>query len=177
MARVTHRPRSRITGEAVRKQAVALGALHAKVISPRKVFTASWVRWKCRYGCDGFGSSRLCPPHSPTPDETRQVLDEYTHAILIHFDALTDVRGVIAQLERTAFLDGFYKAFGFACGPCGLCPTCAFENGCRHAEQARPAMEACGIDVFRTAREAGFPIEVVTSRRARQNYYGLLLLE
>jgi predicted metal-binding protein len=105
------------------------------------------------------------------------MLDEYRRAILIHCDAVTEVRPLIAKLERTAFLGGFYKAFGFACGPCDLCPTCAFEKGCRHADQARPAMEACGIDVFRTAREAGFPIEVVTSRSCKQNYYGLLLLE
>jgi predicted metal-binding protein len=177
MARGTNRPPNTTTIETIRRKAVSLGALHAKVISTKKVFTGSWVRWKCRYGCDGFGSNLLCPPHSPTPDETRRMLDEYRRAILIHCDAVSDVRPLIAKLERKAFLGGFYKAFGFACGPCELCPTCAFEEGCRHSDQARPAMEACGIDVFRTAREAGFPIEVVTSRSCRQNYYGLLLLE
>ena len=177
MARATSKSKERITVEAVLKQAVSLGALHAKAISTKKVYTGSWVRWKCRYGCDGFGSTLLCPPHSPTPDETRRMLDEYRRAILVHFDAVTAVRPLIAKLERSAFLGGFYKVFGFACGPCELCPTCAFEKGCRHSEQARPAMEACGIDVFRTARDAGFPIEVVTGRRCRQNYYGLLLLK
>ena len=105
------------------------------------------------------------------------MLDEYTRAILIHCEAGTDVRPMIAKLERNAFLAGFYKAFGFACGPCDMCPSCALEHGCRHTKQARPAMEACGIDVFRTARDAGFPIEVVTSPSCKQNYYGLLLLE
>ncbi len=177
MAVVKRKRKRTTTVESIRREAVSLGALHAKAISTKNVFTGSWVRWKCRYGCDGFGSSRLCPPHSPTPEETRRMLDEYRRAILIHFDAVTNVRRLIAKLERTAFLGGFYKAFGFACGPCELCPTCAFDKGCRHADQARPAMEACGIDVFRTARKAGFPIEVVTGRRCRQNYYGLLLLE
>jgi len=37
-------------------------------------------------------------------------------------------------------------------------------------------MEACGIDVFATARGAGFPIEVVRDYQSAQNYYGLLLL-
>ena len=177
MATGTHSSKKTITVAAIRKEAVSLGACHAKVISTKKVFTSEWVRWKCRYGCDGYGSSLLCPPHSPAPDETRRMLDEYRRAILIHCDAVTDVRPLIAKLEREAFLGGFYKAFGFACGPCKQCPTCAFEKGCRHTEQARPAMEACGIDVFRTAREAGFPIEVITSRSCRQDYYGLLLLE
>lgn len=177
MARVTNKSRNRITVEMIRRKAISLGAVHAKVISTKKVFTNEWVRWKCRYGCDGFGSSLLCPPHSPTPDETRRMLDEYRRAILIRCDEVTDVRPLIANLEREAFLGGFYKAFGFACGPCDLCPTCAFEKGCRDTEHARPAMEACGINVFRTAREAGFPIEVVSSRSCQQNYYGLLLLE
>jgi len=163
--------------EAVRKRALEMGAAGAKIISPKKVFTAAWVRWKCRYGCGGFGSSRLCPPHSPAPDETRKVLDCYTRAILIHAGPRTDMRRTVSALEREAFLAGFYKAFGFACGPCGLCEECAFDKGCRHPHVARPAMEACGIDVFRTARTAGFPIEVATTRSSPQNYYGLLLLE
>ena len=177
MSRKTHSDKKTITVEAIRKEAVSLGALQAKAISPKRVFTNAWVRWKCRYGCDGYGSSLLCPPHSPTPDETRNLLDEYRKAILIHCNPRTNVRRLVARLERTAFLGGYYKALGLACGPCELCPTCAFEDGCRHADQARPAMEACGIDVFRTARQAGFPIEVVTSRSCKQNYYGLLLLE
>ncbi len=163
--------------EAIRRRAVEMGAVGAKIISPEKVFTAAWVRWKCRFGCGAFGSSRLCPPHSPTPAETRAVLDGYRRAVLIHADEKLDMRRTVAALEREAFLAGFYKAFGFACGPCGLCKECAFEKGCRHAELARPAMEACGIDVFRTARAAGFPIEVVKDYNERQNYYGLLLLE
>jgi len=177
MGRRAKSSKKTVTVAALCKDAFSLGARHAKTISTRKVFTGSWVRWKCRYGCDGYGSNLLCPPHSPTPDETRKMLDEYRRAILIHCDTVIDVRPLIARLEREAFLGGFYKAFGFACGPCELCPTCAFEKGCRHTDQARPAMEACGIDVFETAREAGFPIEVVTSRSCRQNYYGLLLLD
>ncbi|HIE08227.1 MAG TPA: hypothetical protein EYP65_00080, partial [Armatimonadetes bacterium] len=54
---------------------------------------------------------------------------------------------------------------------------CAFEKGCRHPDLARPSMEACGIDVFKTAREAGFPIEVVPPEGGVENYFALLLLE
>jgi predicted metal-binding protein len=165
------------SAEVVRRRAIEMGAVGAKVISSKAVFTAAWVRWKCRFGCVCFGSNRLCPPHSPTPAETRQVLDGYRRAILIHADEKLDMRRTVAALEREAFLAGFYKAFGFAAGPCELCKECAFDKGCRHAELARPAMEACGIDVFRTARAAGFPIEVVNDYKDQANYYGLLLLD
>ena len=53
MARVTNKPKKQITIGSLRKQAVSLGALHTKVISTRKVFTRAWVRWRCRFGCDG----------------------------------------------------------------------------------------------------------------------------
>lgn len=162
---------------AIRRRALEMGALHATLITPRSVVTADWVRLKCQYGCDGYGSSLTCPPHSPAPAQTRRVLDCYRRALLIHGDATVEIRKMMVPLEREAFLAGFYKAFAFSCGPCNLCATCAFDKGCRHADEARPAMEASGIDVYATARAAGLPIEVVTGPRCAQNYYGLLLLD
>jgi len=38
-------------------------------------------------------------------------------------------------------------------------------------------MEACGIDVFKTARDNGFPIEVVRTREEGSNRYGVILVE
>src|SRR5512136_2401710 len=160
------------------KRACELGAKEAKIISPKQVFTAEWVRRKCQYGCDGYGIHLTCPPYSPTPQETRRMLDEYETAILIHSPLKwTEIKTIISQLEREAFLTGYYKAFGMGSGPCHLCERCNLQKGCRHAEQARPSMESCGIDVFRTARAAGYPIKVVRDHTCPQNYYGLLLLQ
>lgn len=158
------------------KRAVDCGAEEAKIIDPRSVVTAPWVRLKCQYGCGGYNSSLCCPPFSPTPDYTRKVLDSYQRAILIHCKPGVDVKRLVADLEREAFLAGYYKAFGLGCGPCNLCDECNMES-CIYPTQARPAMEACGIDVFATARGNGMPIEVVTDRSCDQNYYGLLLLD
>lgn len=159
------------------RRACVLGAKEAKIISPQQVFTAEWVRRKCQYGCDGYHGHLTCPPYSPTPQETRRMLDEYETAILIHCPSdWTDIKTIVSTLEREAFLSGYYKAFGMGSGPCNLCEKCNLQMGCRHADQARPSMEACGIDVYRTARTAGFPIEVVRDSTCPQNYYGLLLL-
>ena len=158
-------------------RAVELGAKDAQVVPTSKVFTAAWVRLKCRYGCGAYASSRNCPPYSPTPKQTRQVLDEFQWAVLIHGDRTVDIRDVVVKLEREVFLAGHYKAFGYACGPCHLCDECDLEGACEHPDRSRPAMEACGIDVFATARAAGFPIEVVTDHDCEQNYYGLVLVE
>ena len=158
-------------------RACELGAKEAMLITPQQIFTAEWIRRKCQYGCDGYGQHLTCPPLSPTPQETRQMLDEYEIAVLIHYPSKwTVVKTIVSTLEREAFLSGYYKAFGMGSGPCSLCDKCNMEKGCKHPEEARPSMEACGIDVYQTARTAGFPIEVVRDHTCPQNYYGLLLL-
>ena len=159
------------------ERAVELGATGAAVIPATKVQTGHWVRARCRFGCGAYGSSLMCPPHSWKPHETRKMLDEYTSAILVHCEPGVRVKDLVVALEREAFLANYYKAFSFGSGPCHLCSECSIEEGCRYPEQARPAMEASGIDVFRTAREAGFPIDVCRTRDDPQHYYGLVLLK
>lgn len=68
----------------------------------------------------------------------------------------------------------------YGCGGYGssLCEDeCAFEEGCCHPQKARPAMEACGIGVFATARANGFEIEVVRDHDDPQHYFGAVLVE
>lgn len=160
------------------RRAVRLGAAEAKTISADTIVTAAWVRLKCQYGCGGYGQCLTCPPHSPTPEETARVLKGYRTAILIHGGDHGDVTAIAAKLEREAFLDGHYKAFAMGSGPCRLCDECDVASGeCLHPDDARPAMEACGIDVFETARGNGFPIDVVRNTRCEQNYYAVVLME
>ncbi len=153
-----------------------LGAEEAKVIDPATIVTAPWVRLKCQFGCGGHNSTLCCPPYSPTPEETRRVIDCYQRAILIHFKPGLNVKELVVTLEREVFLDGFYKAFGMGAGPCTLCEECNLQN-CVYPNEARPAMEACGVDVFATARAHSFPIEVCADPSCEQNYYGLVLVD
>ena len=166
----------KLNSKALCRMAKEKGALDAKAIDPKSVVTAPWVRLKCQYGCDGYASSLTCPPYSPTPETTRKVLDSYERAILIHGDDHVDVSKIAVELEREAFLSGHYKAYAMGSGPCRLCTECSLKE-CRHAEEARPSMEASGIDVFATARNNGLPIEVVREYSSRQNYYSIVLLE
>lgn len=170
------RPVARLSDRQIEQMAVACGALAARIVSPANVFTASWVRWKCQYGCDGFASSLVCPPHTPTPDQTRAMLDDYRRAVLFE-SPLRQAKKIAVALERELFLSGYYKALGLGAGPCRLCAACAMEAGCRHADQARPSMEAVGIDVYATARRAGFTINVVRTHKDPQHYFGLVLIE
>lgn len=178
MPRISNVPRQRPPARlaAFCDAAVRLGAKRALMVRPADVVTGSWVRWKCQFGCGGFNSSRMCPPHTPTPEQTRRLLDEYRHGVMFEA-ALGTSKRIAVQLEREVFLAGHYKALGLGAGPCMLCAQCAFEAGCRHPKQARPALEACGIDVYATARRHGFTIDVVRSRRDAQHYFGLVLID
>jgi predicted metal-binding protein len=155
---------------------------HAVIVKTSRVVTAPWVRMKCQFGCAGYGHSLCCPPKAPTPDEMRKILDSYTHGILLHRQikkggkTLERLSQTGVDLERTLFLDGYYKAWTLGCGPCGRCETCNME-ACLHPDKARPSMEACGIDVYATARAYDLPIQVVRERTDVQNLYALVLAE
>jgi len=48
--------------ESLRKKAISLGARDSKVINASTIKAAEWVRYKCRFGCPGFGERLTCPP-------------------------------------------------------------------------------------------------------------------
>jgi predicted metal-binding protein len=130
----------------------------------------------------GFGKSHCCPPHTPAPDLTRKVVDSYRKAILIHRklpkgEKTKLFNETLVKLEIEIFLDGYYKAWSMGSGPCHLCPECDLISPCKHGLEARPSMEACGIDVFKTARDNGFPIEVLRTREEERDIFGLILVE
>jgi predicted metal-binding protein len=164
------------------KKALEMGIDGAKTIAPQSVVTAEWVRMKCQFGCPGFGMRLSCPPYSPTPEVTRKVIDSYEKTILLHRRLKKGERSkgfneIIVHLEIEMFLDGYYKAWSMRSGPCRLCNECDLTGPCKHGYVARPSMEACGIDVFKTARDNGFPINVVQSREEERNTFGLILVE
>jgi predicted metal-binding protein len=168
--------------EELRRFAVTAGASRAVIIAAGDlvVRTSAWA--KCFIpACKYYGTSIMCPPHNPlTPDVTRKIVDEYTHGILFQLDVPVDDfvgdewrkrhvemelahKKMLAELEGRAFHMGFPLALGFAAGECSLCVPanrCAVLEGneCRHPLRARPAMEACGFDVFAIAEKVGWDI-------------------
>ena len=86
---------------------------------------------------------------------------------------------MLTDLEGEMFKDGYYKALLFLAGPCTLCKECGKlkGNSCEFGDRARPAMEACGIDVYQTARNNGFFIETLREKTETQNAYCLMLVD
>lgn len=154
----------------------------AVFIPASKIVTAEWVRMKCYFGCKGFGRRFSCPPYSPTPEQTKKVLSEFTSALLVKFvgdagepdpkryvshETTRYVQQMTHKLEKTAFNDGFYKVLCYTGHQCGWCASCAAkepgarESDCRFREKMRPSMEASGIDVYATCKNAGWNLDVI----------------
>ncbi|MEM2905393.1 MAG: DUF2284 domain-containing protein [Candidatus Bathyarchaeia archaeon] len=155
--------------------AVEVGAADARLMKTRDIAVREWVRWKCRFGCENYGRSLTCPPYSPRPDETRALLQGYEYALLIRVNPDKKLHDLVLTLERALFLRGYHSALGLTAGSCKLCEECNVKGGiCLKPREARPSMEACGIDVFTTARNAGYEMKVLTSRD--QPYYRIALI-
>ena len=152
------------------------GAAQAAVIDPKTIVTAPWVAFKCQYGCPHYGKNLCCPPHAPAWRETQAMIDCFDTAILFCCPAMEAVNPLALAAAKELFLNGRYKAVALGSGPCLLCESCNVAE-CRHPGQAIPSMEACGIDVFATARANGMAVETLADRDQPRNCFGLLLVK
>ncbi len=178
-----------------------------KLVSTNLVVVADWVSWKCKYGCPAYGKHLCCPPFTPTSGETRKMISEYSSAIIVRLEVpagsgredakrlasegKTKLQKIVCDLERQAFLSGYYKAFGMSSSPCYLCESCVIEDKlariemiseldavrCRHKDVMRPSMEACGIDIFKTLDNAGYDTKVLKDYAERLELFGMVLLD
>lgn len=154
-----------------------LGMSGAVLLKPDQVFMDPRAILKCRWGCEDFAKRTLkCSTRDTSFAERREMLDSYQNILLVHGHDAHEMSKALLEIERRAFLDG--NQFAFALRYCKLCPKCALDQGkdCVHPEKMRPCDQSFGIDVFRTAREAGLPIQVLQHKDDRQNRYGFVLL-
>lgn len=192
--------------EKYRQEAVRLGATDSKKIATDMVPVNESVRLKCRVPpCFGFGTSINCPPYTIKPEEFREIVKRYKHAIFFRLDVKSEVIvrnretildragaykkifEIVNAIESMAFYDGYYLSAGFAAGSCKstYCykVECSALKGerCRNELKVRPSMEAVGIDVYRLATEVGwevYPIGSDCNPRdiPRGSLFGLILV-
>jgi predicted metal-binding protein len=85
---------------------------------------------------------------------------------------------IINAVEREAFKSGYYLATGLIGGSCKLCKKCVDPKKnelCRHPFKSRPSMEALGIDIHRTCKNIGMPMELSSKENVR--WSGIVLLD
>lgn len=120
-------------------------------VSPDDIVVGEWVRWKCMFGCKGYGKHLSCPPYVPGPEDTRKLLKEYSAAYIIHFKGIPGmerldpdkvpanwhaflsglilwIHNTVYELEQHAFYSGYYKALAFGAYPCYFCEDCVAEQ-------------------------------------------------
>jgi predicted metal-binding protein/ubiquinone/menaquinone biosynthesis C-methylase UbiE len=157
-------------------QARRLGFPFARLIETSAIALEPWVRLKCQFGCAQYGHSLVCPPYSPDEEKMRAILSRYRQALLVQgTPPAQQFHENLLALERTLYLAGHSEALAFGAGPCPVCPQCPANGRCLHPDKARPAMEACGVDVYETACRAGLPLNPVPHARGYVKYVGLVL--
>ena len=157
-----------------------------------KIIVAEWVHLKCRYGCEQYNTNWCCPPVTPSIETVRDILKDYSKAVLLvgrkklpdlHFKyqpkRAMQVRcwkGTVS-LERMLFLEGYYKAFSLVGESCGLCKTCAYPEDCKFPQEKRPSVESFSIDIIGTLRNVGKTSLINSDINSEFNYYGIILVE
>lgn len=85
---------------------------------------------------------------------------------------------LVNDVESEAMKLGYHYATGLIGGRCLLCEECVEPGSaekCRAPYEARPSMEAVGVDVVRTAKNAGLPFDLPPKKEVI--WSGLVLVE
>ncbi len=181
--------------ESLISAAAELGATAAVPIEARQVVLDPRVGLKCRVPlCPHYNRSFMCPPLCPSPGQFSEGLARYRTGILVQAkvgaipatdperdrsmrESMKSFSVLMSSLERKAHYMGYGFSLALSGGACGLCEECAATipgAACRHPFEARPSMEAVGIDVVSTAGAVGITISFPC---ADPSWTGLLLVE
>ncbi|MDR2131843.1 MAG: DUF2284 domain-containing protein [Clostridiales Family XIII bacterium] len=76
---------------------------------------------------------------------------------IVAMAAGAEFRGILSKadalLAREFRLDDYLL---LGAGSCGACESCAYPNPCRHPDELRIPVEACGVNVVNLAKNTGF---------------------
>ncbi len=156
-----------------------LGADHAVLFNIEDIEFDSRTILKCMFGCSDWGKGCTCPSRegSLMPWEYKEVLSRYKWGLIIHSNSKEISQKVSFEIERNAFMKGYY--FAFSMSDCALCSECAGSRGkdCLHPDKARPAFHSVGIDVFKTVHKFGLPLYTLQAPGDGQNWYSAVFIE
>lgn len=158
-------------------------------IEGEDVVVSHWVRYKCRFMCQNYAESAVCPPNTPPVEECRAFFREYGTIYLIHIEKTAHhmdrdseifeaIDHSLLELEKALFYKGYYKVMVLPPTICHLCEECvANREDCKHKDKARPTPEALGVDLFKTVHKAGYHLEVLADYQSGMDRYAFLLLQ
>jgi predicted metal-binding protein len=199
----------------IAKLSLEMGAADAKVIPARKVVVEDRVVLKCKIGCNNYGKTLACPPYTPSAEEFRKIVNEYSYALFMKFkskatadpevlknlnvaesdatvpkeikektakfwaDWKADKKKMlqtVVDLEKAAMKEGYSLAISFVSGTCQLCDKCNTQTRiCVHPELARWSEDAVGVNVKKTATNAGIEVNFPFTKNPES--FALLLID
>jgi len=151
---------------------------NAVLIKPEDIFFDLRAVLKCRWGCEDFFKKTIkCGTRDTSFEQGLAMIKSYKDILMLHGHDAREMSRAVHEIERAAFMDGYYFAFGIRY--CKLCNVCAVDMGkeCPTPEKVRPCDESFGIDVYKTARNQGLPINVLKNIDQKQNRYGFVLID
>lgn len=197
------------------KLALESGAADAKIIPTSQVVVENRVVLKCKVGCNHYGKTLACPPYTPSAEEFRKIVSEYSYAMFMKFttnatadpevykhlmtyqtdlqvpeeikekaakfwqdwkDAKHNMLKSVVNLEKAAMNKGFSLAISFISGHCQLCEKCNTQSKiCVHPELARWSEDAVGVNVKKTAANAGITFTFPFAKNPES--FALLLID
>jgi predicted metal-binding protein len=161
------------------KLALNMGADHAVAFTTDQIAFDSRTILKCMFGCTDWGYGHTCPSRkgSLMPWEYKNIFGEYKRGIIIHSTSKKISQEASFEVEKQAFLDGYY--FAFSLSDCAICEKCAGLSGveCANPKKARPSFHSVGIDVFKTVHQFGLPLETLKTMEDQQNWYSAVFID
>jgi len=197
------------------KLALDNGAADAKIIPANKVVVEDRVVLKCKVGCNHYGKTLACPPYTPSAEEFRKIVSEYSYAMFMKFKSkaqadpevykkltVTETDPTVSKevkekatkfwadwkddkkkmlqsvvdLEKAAMNKGYSLAISFISGTCQLCEKCNIETQiCVHPNLARWSEDAVGVNVRKTAGNAGIQVSFPFAKNPES--FALLLID
>src|SRR4030067_3218197 len=89
----------------LRKLALEIGAADAKIISADKVVVEDRVVLKGKVGCPHYGKTMACPPYTPTAEEFRKIVSEYSYAMFMKFKSQAEADSEVMKKLMVAETD------------------------------------------------------------------------
>ncbi len=176
----------------------------AKIIPAQKICAQEDLANHCREPkCENYGTSLSCPPHVAGPKVFRQLLKQYSKALVFKLEIPTDIlftndrkqvfqllHETAAKIQTDAINAGFKDARAYAGGACKKifchdhkdCLGITAKEACRHPGEARPSMSGFGINVSKLIEAAGWPKDDMPGKKPApaskiSGLYGLVLID
>ena len=87
------------------KLAIENGAADAKIIPTSKVVVEDRVVLKCKVGCNHYGKTLACPPYTPSAEEFRKIVNEYSYAMFMKYKSTAEAEPEVLKKLMVAETD------------------------------------------------------------------------